>query len=58
MCDLYEEKIIKFESARNDAMDRFFKSRQHLQRTREQEFLFESGFRMAWEFGSDDNNSI
>lgn len=44
-----EEQIIKFESARNAAMDSYFEARSQLMRTQHEEKLFEAGFRMAWE---------
>jgi hypothetical protein len=47
----YEESVIKFESARNEAMDKYFDARPQLFRTREKECLFEAGFRMALESG-------
>ena len=43
-----EEMIIEFESARNDAIDKYFIARPQLVRTKESERLVESGFRMAW----------
>jgi len=46
----YEIRVSEFEHARNDAMDKFFEARPHLDRTREEERLFEAGYRMAWEF--------
>ena len=48
MEDTYEEEVIKYEAARNEAIDKFFDARPHLDRTRQKELLFESGFRMAW----------
>lgn len=45
----YEKQVIKFESARNEAMDRFFAARPHIARSKNNEFFFESGFRMSWE---------
>jgi len=47
--DSYEESVIEYESARNEAMDKYFNARQGLSRTAEQEKIFEGGFRMAWE---------
>ncbi len=47
--DSYEERVIKFEAARNEAMDKYFTARPQLLRTRECERLFEAGFRMAWD---------
>ena len=49
MSDEYEESVIAFEAARNEAMDKYFAARQGLSRTPEQERIFEGGFRMAWE---------
>ena len=49
MTDFYEERVIKFEAARNDAMKEYFAARPQLFRTREKECLFEAGFRMAWD---------
>lgn len=46
----FEEKIIQFESARNDAMNRYFNARQGLSRTEAQERIFEAGFRMGIEW--------
>lgn len=48
MIDDYEERVIEFESARNEAMDKYFDARPHLERTRLQEMIFEGGFRAAW----------
>ena len=47
--DSYEEQVIKFEAARNEAMESYFAARPQLFRTREKECLFEAGFRMAWD---------
>ena len=44
----YEKQQIKYEAAKNEAMDNFFEARKQLIRDRDTEFLFESGFRMAW----------
>lgn len=44
----YEEQIIEFESCRNEAMDQYFNARPFLHRTKKQECLFESGFRISW----------
>ena len=44
-----EEEIIKFEEARNEAIDKYFNAMPQLSRTREGECLFEAGFRMAWD---------
>jgi len=46
----YEESVIEFESARNEAIDKFYEARPQLERAPRWDFLFESGFRMAWEF--------
>jgi|GEM_PF-1540735 len=43
-----EELIIRFEAELNESMDRFFAARPHLERTKDNEFLFYSGFRMAY----------
>lgn len=45
----YEERVIEFESARNEAADSYFAARPHINRTIERERIFEAGFRMAWE---------
>jgi len=45
----YEESVIEFEAAQNEDMDSYFKARPQLWRTREQECLFEAGYRMAWQ---------
>jgi hypothetical protein len=45
----YEMRVIEFESARNEAMDRFYAARPSLVREQNCEFYFEAGFRMAWE---------
>lgn len=45
----YEKSVIEFEAARNEAMDAFYAARPKLIRERDNEFYFESGFRMAWE---------
>ena len=52
--DSYEEQIIKFEVARNEAMDKYFNARQGLSRTKAQEDIFEGGFRMAWDMKLDE----
>jgi hypothetical protein len=49
MNDLYEERIIEYESSLNEAMDKYFLARPDLTRNRGEEKLFEGGFRMAWE---------
>jgi hypothetical protein len=49
MMNTYEERVIKFESYRNKAMDEYFSARPNLVQDRGQEKLFEDGFRMAWE---------
>jgi hypothetical protein len=49
MNDLYEERIIEYESSLNEAMDKYFLARPDLIRNRGEEKLFEGGFRMAWE---------
>lgn len=43
-----ELEIVEYEAARNDAMDQWFDARQHIDRTRENEAIFEGGFRIAW----------
>jgi hypothetical protein len=45
-----EMRIAEFEYARNQAIDKFFEARLNLDRTREEERIFEGGYRMAWEF--------
>lgn len=45
----YEMRVIAFESARNLAADAWFAARPAIERTRENERIFEGGFRMAWE---------
>jgi len=49
MSDSYENRIIEFEAARNEALEKYYAARPQLFRTREKELLFEAGFRMAWE---------
>lgn len=44
----YEESKVRFEAARNTAMDDWFNARPHISRTRELEMVFEGGFRLAW----------
>ena len=44
-----ELEIIKFETARNEAADAYFKARPQLLRTISEEKMFETGFRMGWE---------
>lgn len=44
-----EEQSVSFESARHDAMSKYFKARPQLLRTIKEEQLFCSGFKMAWE---------
>lgn len=46
----YEENVIEFENARNEAMDKYYAARPQLFRTREKDCAFEAGFRMAWEY--------
>ena len=45
----YEMRVIDFEDARNHAMESYFLARPGLGRTEDQERIFESGFRMAWD---------
>lgn len=45
----YEKQVIEFESARNEAIDKFYAARPQLERAPQWDFLFEAGFRMAWE---------
>jgi len=45
----HEKLVIEFESARNAAMEEFYVARPQLERSRQWEFMFEGGFRMAWE---------
>lgn len=49
MCRSREEKYLEFETARNEAMDKYFKARQGLTRSQTQEDIFGGGFRMAWQ---------
>ena len=53
MTDKREEEVIKFESDRNEALDKYFNARPQLFRTREKECLFEAGFRMAYYLSKD-----
>ncbi len=46
----YEIRLIEFESARNGAMDAYFKARPHLLRAPTHEKIFEAGFRCAWDY--------
>lgn len=50
MSDKKEEEIIEYESARNECVDAFFNARPHIKRTNENEFLVESGFRLAYNY--------
>lgn len=43
-----EREIIAFEAARNAAMDAWFNARSNVLRSKHNEFIFEAGFRMAW----------
>ena len=45
----YEERRAEYECARNSAMEEWFAARQLVARTGHTEFIFEGGFRMAWE---------
>ena len=49
MCRSREEEYLEFETARNKAMDKYFKARQGLTRSQTQEDIFGGGFRMAWQ---------
>ena len=49
MCRSREEEYLEFETARNEAMDKYFKARQGLTRSQTQEDIFGGGFRMAWQ---------
>ncbi|MCK5606740.1 hypothetical protein KAR91_32860 [Candidatus Pacearchaeota archaeon] len=49
MSDSYEEGMIEFEAARNEALKRYSNARPQLFITREKECFFEAGFRMAWD---------
>lgn len=49
MTNEYELKIAEFEVQRNEAMDKYFDARKHIERNRFNERIFEAGFRMAWE---------
>lgn len=53
-----EEEIIKFEAARNEAMDKYFNARPQLMRTGHDEKLFEAGFRMAWKLNEVNDEPI
>ena len=44
-----EKSIIEFEAARNKAMDLWFDARKHIELNITSQFIFEAGFRMAWE---------
>lgn len=46
----FEEETIEFESSRNKCIDAFFKARPHIKRTEENEFLVQSGFRLAHDY--------
>ena len=45
----YELSRIEFEIARNKAMDEYFNARLNTERMVLNEWIFEGGFRMAWE---------
>lgn len=47
--DNHERRVIVYESARNEAMDRWFNARPHITRSEDAEFIFEGGFRTAWD---------
>ena len=49
MSNGYELRVAEYESARNEAMDRWFSARPAIQRTAEAERIWEGGFRMAYE---------
>jgi hypothetical protein len=49
MSDSYEERVMEFEAARNEAMDSYFNARKSLIRSPLRERVFEGGFRMAWD---------
>ena len=54
----YEKRVIEFESARNEAANKFFEARKHLERNNQNESFFEQGFRMAWELNQSRNNEL
>jgi hypothetical protein len=45
----YEKRVIEYEAALNETMDKWFNARIAYERTGDAEFIWESGFRMAWE---------
>ncbi len=55
MSESFERYLIKYESARNKAIKEWFDARPHYRRDRDNEFLFEGGFRMAYELLSATN---
>jgi hypothetical protein len=46
----YEQIMAEYESARNEAMDIYFRARPRLKITPENEEIFEGGFRLAWSY--------
>lgn len=48
----YEERVAEYEAARNEAMEKWFSARPNIVQNRKNEYLFEAGFRMAWELKS------
>ena len=49
MSDTYEQRIIAYEYTRNKAAAAWFDARPHIERTRENELIFEGGFRIAYD---------
>jgi hypothetical protein len=45
-----EQQFIDFEAQRNKAEDDFFEARPSLERNIENRFVFDGGFRMAWDY--------
>lgn len=44
-----EEAFVEYELARNEAMDKWFDARPNVNRSRQDELIFEGAFRMAWQ---------
>jgi len=49
MNDSYEMRVIEYESARNEAITKWFAARGDIEPNAKNERIFEGGFRMAWE---------
>lgn len=53
-----ERENADYEAARNKAVDDYFEARPQIERTREKECYVEAGFRMAWDYLKNNDNSM